>query len=287
MGGLGEVMTKNGSREIAEVEPMLPVVDAHTEFENAQDDAGVQPSWGMEVAFRGANVLGAVALPGQTRFFPRIDKKFMVKLAVCGGPVLTPAAQKHLTQGLEKGIYRCVLISHATSPAQRQASVALAAKHRVPVLLEGRGAKTLDWETLVSRNSNVNFVLAALGSPSPKDGLWLVANYPNVYADTSVVVHPEAGYKSSAETTQRLQEILRPFAPYPKKILFGSNYPLAVINPGVGAVRAVFAKEHWPAVLHGNAIRVYKLDLPETAFEIAVSPSADRAKKQDVPPGDE
>jgi len=289
MGGLGEVMTKSASaRNIAEAEPLIPIVDAHTQFENALDEAGTQPSWGMEVAFRGANVLGGVARAGQTHFFPKIDKKFTVKLAVCGGSAQSPSAQKHLAHGLEKGVYRCVLITHTASSSQREFSAGLAAKFHVPVLLEGRGGKSLDWEALIARHANVNFVLAALGWPSPKDGLRLVAKYPNAYADTSVVVHPEAGYKSASETSQKIQEILRPFAPYPKKILFGSSYPLAVINPGIDAVRAVFPKAHWPEVLHGNAIRIYKLDLTEAAFEVAkATPSANGAQKENVPPGNE
>ncbi len=279
--GLGEVLTQ-GSRDLAEVELMPPIIDAYANFENAFDDAGQQPSWGMELAFKGANVLGAVVMPGQMRFVPRIDPKFNVKLTMCGSGE-TPGAQKALAQGLEKRSYRCVWMS-GTSRSSADTLAALANRHHVPVVLDslGAGGSNPNWEPLFARYPSVNFVLAALGAPYYTDALRQIEKYPNVYTDTSVVVDPYAGVKSASETSQKIQELLRPFAKFSNKVLFGSHWPKTVLNPAVDAVRTIFPKDGWPLVLHGNALRVFVMPLNEKEFEVA---STNNGKKHNAPAG--
>jgi predicted TIM-barrel fold metal-dependent hydrolase len=45
----------------------------------------------------------------------------------------------------------------------------------------------------------------------------------------------------------------------PKKLMFGSDWPLVSMNPYVEAYKRAIPREHWKAVFHDNAVRVFKL----------------------------
>lgn len=42
------------------------------------------------------------------------------------------------------------------------------------------------------------------------------------------------------------------------KLMFGTDWPLTAIKPYVDAYKRAIPKEHWKAVFHDNAVRVFK-----------------------------
>ena len=45
----------------------------------------------------------------------------------------------------------------------------------------------------------------------------------------------------------------------PTKLMFGSDWPLVSMKPYVEAYKRAIPREHWKAVFHDNAVRVFKL----------------------------
>lgn len=275
--GLGEVMTKGG-RPVSGPDPLVKVIDVHTYFENSNDEQVTQPGYGMEIAFRGANVLGTVSVPGQMRFFPKIDPKLTFALIMCG----SADGMKLLAKGLGQGKYRCVEV---TGSGDTAGAVALAERFHVPVMLDVSRSREpwSRWEALFVGHPRVSFVIVALGTPHSPSAAKAVAKYSNAYVDTGFVAFPDSINKGTVEVTKKLAAALQPFAPYPNKVLFASSWPKTLINPSVDAVQAVFKQEHWPAVFYRNANRIYRMGMDESAFEIAAS--ADGGEKKNPPAG--
>ena len=48
----------------------------------------------------------------------------------------------------------------------------------------------------------------------------------------------------------------------PKKIMFGTDWPLTYPKPYIEAIKRAIPEQHWRAVFYDNAKRVFKLPLP-------------------------
>ena len=46
----------------------------------------------------------------------------------------------------------------------------------------------------------------------------------------------------------------------PKKLMFGTGWPLVSMKPYVEAYKRAIPMEHWNAVFHDNAVRVFKFN---------------------------
>ena len=51
----------------------------------------------------------------------------------------------------------------------------------------------------------------------------------------------------------------------PSKLMFGTDWPLTEIGPYLEVFKRAIPKQHWQAVFHDNAARVYGFDRQPTA----------------------
>ena len=108
---------------------------------------------------------------------------------------------------------------------------------------------------------NVRFVIAHCGNPWIESAAEVAYKNPNVYLECSAMLigNLDEMPKEKVETY-----VVRPiswifgYVEDPKKIMFGTDWPLTAIRPYVDAYKKAIPSEHWKAVFHDNAVRVFK-----------------------------
>jgi len=263
------------SRPAAAVGPdvAVPVIDAHTHF----DGGGTGPSAAMLKTLTDNGVVGAVVHAPRSGVaqsgVPRNDGP---RLAICAAAV-PGASVKDVERAIDQGIYSCLKIylayvpKYATDPFYRR-FYNLAEKKRVPIVFHTgdpydkkalvKYADPLTIDEIAVRYPKVTFVLAHLGNPWIQSAAEVTFKNDNVYADTSGLMLGDLS-KSNPEAVEELVvKPIRWFLTYvesPTKLLFGSDWPLVEIGPYVAAVKRAIPREHWDAVFHANARRVFRL----------------------------
>jgi uncharacterized protein len=151
----------------------------------------------------------------------------------------------------------------------------LAAKYDVPVIFHTgdtygklgkvRFAHPLAIDELAIDFPETKFVLAHFGNPWIMDAAEVVYKNENVYADVSAFLIGEAADFERMRNTgmwdrtvKRVQEAIE-FAERAERFLFGSDWPLSPIDVYRDFVKDLFPPEQHPAVLGGNARRLFKL----------------------------
>ncbi len=256
------------------------IVDAHTHFgETPKGQADPSPT--MLADFASAGVVGAIVHissdENQARLFAPGNSA--AKWAVCAAVVPGQTVAK-VEAGLRSGSFHCMKVYLGYVP--RYASDAfyrpfyrLAAKHDVPVVFHTgdtydsdalvKYAEPLQIDEVAVAHRDVRFVIAHMGNPWIQSAAEVVYKNVNVYADTSALMLGDVSQSSPESVDALVTQPIRWFAHFvenPRKILFGSDWPLLNIRAYRDAVAKAIPREHWDDVFYNNAVEVFKLDLP-------------------------
>ncbi|MGH7545336.1 MAG: amidohydrolase family protein [Gemmatimonadota bacterium] len=254
------------------------ILDAHihTDFTGEPEPASGIPVTREELLrqMREAGVVGAVAHT-DTSGGGDVDLSGH-GIIHCGG-VRVPADTARLAGGLRSGRYRCIKIylgyvrAHATDPAYEPA-YALAATYDVPVVFHTgdtyspRGmlkySHPLAIDEVAVTHPHVTFVIAHAGYPWIRTAAEITYKNPNVYLEASAFMLGSAE-DAGGEWVERyvVRDIAWIFGYIedPSKMMFGSDWPLVEMKTYVEAYKRAIPREHWRAVFHDNAARVFRL----------------------------
>ncbi len=260
-----------------EEEP-LAIIDAHTHthFTGKPEQTSKIPDT-REQYFKDMKEAGITGAVSHTRQdgsdYVDLRKYNVVSCAGTGARVDV----KRIEAGLKDGRYGCIKIYlgyvhqwayHKNyEPAYR-----LAEKYKVPVVfhtgdtysvkgkLKFADPTTIDEVAVDHRN--VNFVIAHCGNPWIESAAEVAYKNPNVYLDGSAFLIGDLTQAPKDKVDTYLVKPLSWVFGYledPTKLMFGTDWPLTNMTSYVAAFKRAIPKEHWKAVFHDNAARVFKL----------------------------
>ncbi len=212
----------------------------------------------------------------------------------CAGVSSTPDTVR-LADGLRSGRFRCLKIylgytyRFATDPVYGPV-YRLAANLGVPVVFHtgdtysSRGklkyAHPLDVDEVAVDNPDVTFVIAHAGYPWFETAAEIAYKNPNVFIEASAFM---VGSPSEVSSAWLERYVVQPIAwvfgyiEDPTKLMFASDWPLVDIAGYVDAYKRAIPQEHWQAVFHDNAARVFGLEPAGAASRTAEgSPNGNR-----------
>lgn len=256
----------------------LPIIDAHThtaftgDTESTTGLLKTQEQYFKE--WREAGIVGAVAhTTANGQNFHDLKSR---NVTHCGG-VGEVVDAKRIEDGLRSRKYGCIKIylgyAHVYAYDPRYETVyRLAEKYDVPVVFHtGDTASTkakikfadpLTIDEVAVDHPKVNFVIAHCGNPWIESAAEVAYKNPNVYIECSALL---TGNLDQMPKEKVDTYVVRPIAwvfgylEDPRKMMFGSDWPLVSIKPYVEAYKRATPREHWRAVFHDNAVRVFKL----------------------------
>jgi uncharacterized protein len=263
----------------------LEIVDAHihTNFDNKTFEAsGVMDSRdGLAAEMKANHVVAAVSMNHAGD--PPVDLSDLGVIDCVGLSGSVDAAA--LEAALASGRYRCIKIYlgyvhlYAADPAY-QPAYALAEKYGVPVVFhtgdtDSRRAKLkyadpLTVDEVAVDHPKVTFVLAHAGNPWVESAAEVVYKNPNVVLDGSAFLIGELGKTPAEQVETYMVKPLRYLFGYigdPTKIMYGTDWPLVPMSAYIEAFKRAIPREHWKAVFHDNAVRVFGLDRPARRVE--------------------
>ncbi len=263
----------------SDTEEVLDIIDAHvhTDFSNAiEPNTKIMDS---EVEFlretREANIVGAVSLmsPTKTGYQESLKSKNVI---FCFG-----LAEKNdyvaLEADLKAGKYGCLKIylgyvyKYASDSAY-QPAYRLAQKYKLPVIFHTgdtyspagllKYADPLTIDEVAVQHPDVKFVIAHLGNPWIASAAEVAYKNPNVYVDGSALMIGNMGRESPANVDEYVVKPLSWAFHYmedPSKLMYGSDWPLNDMKAYVDAFKKAIPRQHWRAVFHDNAVKVFGL----------------------------
>lgn len=257
----------------------IPVIDAHvhTKFTGTPEPASGIPDTrdAFLDAMARAGVVGAVAHTDSLRGgYQHLSDHGVIHCAGTG-PVVDV---DRIEAGLQDGRYRCIKIylgyvfQYATDPAYEPA-YELARRYDVPVVFHTgdtyssraklKYAHPLQIDDVAVEHPDVRFVIAHAGYPWYRTAAEVAYKNPNVYIEASAFMVGSAADRPQEWLARYVVEPISWIFGYvedPSKLLFGSDWPLVDMASYVDAYKQAIPPEHWPAVLHDNAVRVFGLE---------------------------
>jgi len=274
----------NGNLKAKNNEPYPSIIiDAHSHFSNEGEPSESQPTEEMDKMYREANVVGAVIhMPRDPEKNKRVKinrGRARFNMAICAA-VVPGETVKRVEQGLKNGDYQCLKVylgyipRYAADPFYLK-FYALAEKYTVPVVFHTgdtydkmakvKYAEPLQIDEIAVKFPKVNFVIAHMGNPWIQSAAEVVYKNDNVYVDISALMLGDVS-KATAESVEELAiKPIRWFWLYvenPKKMMFGSDWPLMDVKPYVEVVMRAIPREHWDDVFYKNAATLFKLEVP-------------------------
>jgi len=182
-----------------------------------------------------------------------------------------------IEKGLKSGQYGCMkiylgyvhLFAH---DAKYKPVYKLAEKYQVPVVfhtgdtysVQGKlkFADPLTIDEVAVDYPKVTFVIAHCGNPWIESAAEVAYKNPNVYLDGSALLIGDLSKASPEKVDKYVTKPLNWIFGYledPTKLMFATDWPLTKIKPYVAAFKKAIPKEHWQAVFHDNAAKVFKL----------------------------
>jgi len=255
----------------------LKIIDAHT---HTDFSGGVERTSGIPKTeaeyfkeWQEAGVVGAVAHTSQSGGdYYDLKSRNVIYCAGVGDKIDLPGIES----GLKAGKYGCVKIylgyvhRYAYDPTYEPV-YKLAQKYDVPVVYHTgdtystraklKYADPLTIDEVAVDHPGVRFVIAHCGNPWIESAAEVTYKNPNVFMECSALLigNLDQTPKEKIETF-----VTRPIAwifayiEDPKKLMFGTDWPLTSIKPYVEAYKKAIPQEHWNAVFHDNAVRVFK-----------------------------
>jgi hypothetical protein len=250
----------------------VPVIDAHTHtyFESSGSQHATKEDYLRE--WREANVVGAVSHTSQDGrgYVPELSDKVVFCFGI-GNTINLVRVER----GLQTGQFGCIKIylgyvyRYAFDPAY-DPLYKLAAKYDVPVVFHTgdtnstkgklKYADPLTIDEVAVDNPKVNFVIAHCGNPWIESAAEVAYKNPNVYLECSALFTGDLSVRSKEEVDTY---VVRPIAwifgyiEDPKKLMFGTDWPLTRIKPYVDAYKKAIPEKYWRLVLHDNAEKVF------------------------------
>ena len=108
---------------------------------------------------------------------------------------------------------------------------------------------------------DVRFVIAHCGNPWIESAAEVAYKNDNVYLECSALL---LGNLDELPKEQVDTYVVRPiswifgYVEKPTKLMFGTDWPLTNVKSYVNAYKRAIPPEHWKAVFHDNAVRVFK-----------------------------
>lgn len=278
----GCVSAPAGGKAQATAEPPLAVIDAHihTNFSDTFFEEGKVMDSKAELAaeMKKYNVVGAVSMNHAGDAYADLSDLNVVQCAGLSGRV----DAERLEADLASGRFRCIKVylgyvhQYAYDPGYEPA-YKLAEKYHVPVVFhtgdtDSRKAKLkyadpLTIDEVAVDHPKVTFVLAHAGNPWIEAAAEVAYKNPNVVIDGSAfLIGKLQDYPPETLETYVVQPLRWVFGYVndPAKLMFGTDWPLTEIGPYLEVFKRAIPKEHWKAVFHDNAARVYGFDKQRT-----------------------
>jgi hypothetical protein len=259
---------------VAQQPENVPVIDVHI---HANFDTKAGPKRTQAQLFeewRQAGVVGAIAhtSAGSEDFNPIKDRNVLY----CAG-IGERSNVRAIETGLRSGKFGCLKIYlgyvHRYASDQRyEAFYRLAQKYDVPVVFHTgdtnstvaklKYADPLTIDEVAVDHPKVRFVIAHCGNPWIESAAEVAYKNPNVFLECSAML---IGNLEEMPKEKVDAYVVRPIAwifgyiEDPSKLMFGTDWPLIRIKPYVEAYKSAIPREHWKAVFHDNAVRVFRL----------------------------
>ncbi|MFA5140770.1 MAG: amidohydrolase family protein [Elusimicrobiota bacterium] len=256
----------------------MPVIDVHThaDFDNKLDPDSKIPNTREEFLRERARA-GIVASISHCQDEtcegpdPTADKVFR-----CGGVRATPDLTA-LEAGLRGKRFRCIKVYLGYEKAYAYDAVydpvyRLAAQYKVPVVFHTgdtlsdnalvKYADPLTIDEVAVAHRDVTFVIAHLGNPWIESAAEVAYKNPNVAVEASGML---VGDIKSTVSEDVKEYMIRPvrwafgYISNPSKFMFGTDWPLVDMADYLEVYRKAIPQEHWRAVFHDNAVRVFGL----------------------------
>ncbi len=268
------------SMKVAGTEPVTQrptrISDAHihTRFsgEPEQTSGIVMTEAQLFQEFKRAGVVGAIAHSGENgKSFVDLRAKNVFH---CFGVGPQPK-RKDLEAAMKSGNFRCFKVylgyvhQFASHPDYRVV-YEVARKFKVPVVfhtgdtydIKGKlkYADPLTIDEIAVDFPEVNFVIAHCGNPWIQSAAEVAYKNPNVYLEGSALLIGDLSKEPRDKVKRYVTEPLAWAFGYlenPKKLMFGTDWPLTDINSYVDAFKDAIPAEHWDDVFYGNAARVF------------------------------
>lgn len=259
--------------------PALPIIDAHihTAFTGEKERTSGLPITLEEYTaeMREAGVVAAVAHTKKNGD-GYVDLRAQHIIHCAGVEAKVEVAR--VEAGLQSGKYRCIKIylgyvHQYASDAAYEPAYALAEKYDVPVVFHTGDTYSSDGKLKYSDpltldevavdHRKVRFVIAHCGNPWIESAAEVAYKNPNVYLEGSALL---IGELTKAPRDKVDTYAVRPlswifgYLEDPTKLMFGTDWPLTPVGPYVEVFKKAIPRQHWRAVFHDNAARVFKLE---------------------------
>ena len=271
--------SQNETLSLSEPIPLdFGVIDAHvhTKFnDKPEPNSGIIYNQQQLIQeMRGAGVVAAVSM-GFNHRIPQTDLNSS-GVFLCAG-IRADYNLRQLESQIKADQYKCLKIYlgyvhlFAKDPIY-QPIYRLAAKYKLPVvfhtgdiydqdgLLKYSDPLTID--EVAVQHRDVNFVIAHMGNPWVQSAAEVAYKNPNVFLEGSAFfAGPLQNYAPERIQNQMIASIkwVFDYVENPKKILFGTDWPLVPIREYLAAFQRAIPEKHWREVFRENAIRIYKL----------------------------
>jgi hypothetical protein len=190
-----------------------------------------------------------------------------------------------IEDGLKSGRFGCIKIylgyvHRYANDKNYEPIYALAEKYDVAVVFHTgdtysataklKFADPLTIDEVAVDHPKVRFVIAHCGNPWIQSAAEVAYKNPNVFLDGSALL---IGNLNAMPRRKVDEYVVKPlswvfgYLENPAKLMFGSDWPLTDIESYVTAFKRAIPREHWKAVFHDNAARVFK-------FKVGSKPAA-------------
>ena len=267
--------SSGGARPEAAPDLPLAVIDAHlhTNFYDRldPDSLAMDSRDGLAEEMQQNHVVGAVSMDHPDDAWADLGDLNVVHCVGLDATVDESALEAELASGR----YRCIKIflgyvhQYAYDPAYEPA-YRLAERFGVPVVFHTgdtdspkaklKYADPLTIDEVAVDHPNVTFVLAHAGNPWIQSAAEVTYKNSNVVIDGSAFLIGDLAAVPPEIVERQLVAPVRWIFEYvadPKKLMYGTDWPLVRMEPYLRAFAKAIPREHWQAVFHDNAARVY------------------------------
>jgi len=259
------------------------IIDAHTHtYFNGLPEKGSGILNTQEQYFHELNeshVVGAVSMNSRDGGGLLVSPEHHI--VNCVGIAL-PVNYKKVEDGIKEKKYSCIKIYlgyvHAYAADKGYLPLyRLAEKYDIPVVFHTgdtysikaklKFSDPLTVDEIAVDYPRVTFVIAHVGNPWIQSAAEVAYKNPNVYLDGSALLIGHLADYSKEDLQKYVIEPLQFVYGYienPKKLMFGTDWPLAGMNDYITAFKQAIPKDHWDDVFYKNARHVFHItDLPE------------------------